>query len=367
MTLKKKVSVSLGILIICSFVVIIPTRENIPCLLFHHVAPNNRVSPAEFEQLLVSLREEGYNSLHFSELPKESSPKNLSKSIILTFDDGFLDNYINAFPLLKKYDYKATVFIIASKSLTQKLPGYLTPPQMLEMKRSGLIDIQSHSYTHSYCYISDKIIAFNSPSFYDIVYSPDEDRRLGIPIYERHSSLVSPCYRDDISVRNTLASYVAEHGGQAFFADNTHSVDVLIGLAQNCKKTGNSTARRESPAEYENRVSHELDLSRKLIEFSVQPCTVIAWPWGQYNAGLLSLAQRSGYNISVTADRGTNYYGDINPLQIKRIEADEYGIEKMFLGRLSLPNSIKIRLFIYDHYLIGHLYDTASMIVKLFK
>ena len=53
------------------------------------------------------------------------------KPVLLTFDDGYLDNYTNAFPILKKYNLRATIFIIPA--FTSVYPGYLTWEQLKEM------------------------------------------------------------------------------------------------------------------------------------------------------------------------------------------------------------------------------------------
>ena len=71
----------------------------------------------------------------------------LKSVLILTFDDCFVYFYDNAFPLLKKYNQKATIFII-----TDYINGenYLTEEQLKEIADSGLVKIESHTKTHNY-------------------------------------------------------------------------------------------------------------------------------------------------------------------------------------------------------------------------
>ena len=63
----------------------------------------------------------------------------------LTFDDGYQDFYTNAFPLLKKYKMKATLYIIINKL---DKPGYLTKAELKELAESGLVEIGSHTFNH---------------------------------------------------------------------------------------------------------------------------------------------------------------------------------------------------------------------------
>ena len=67
------------------------------------------------------------------------------KPVILTFDDGYDDNYTLLLPLLEKYQMKATIFMIGrdiggNRKLTQE--------QVLALTRSGLVSIQSHGWSH---------------------------------------------------------------------------------------------------------------------------------------------------------------------------------------------------------------------------
>ncbi len=68
------------------------------------------------------------------------------KPVLITFDDGYIDNYTNAYPILKKYGLRATIFIIPA--FTGVYPGYMTWEQLKEMEQSGTINIESHTLTH---------------------------------------------------------------------------------------------------------------------------------------------------------------------------------------------------------------------------
>lgn len=105
------------------------------------------VRPVDFEAQLKYLSDHGYNSISPEELyaglaGEGTLPEN---PVLITFDDGYRDNYTNAFPLLKKYNFKATIFVVTS--FLGKKSGYLTWEQAREMEKEG-ISIQSHTVSH---------------------------------------------------------------------------------------------------------------------------------------------------------------------------------------------------------------------------
>lgn len=128
----------------------IPAGVKIPVLMYHAVSDNCWgieslfVSPGELEKQLQYLTEEGYTPIHFEDLGKADQ---IQKPILLTFDDGYDDNYTELFPLLQKYNAKATVFMIADLIGTEH---YLTEAQLREMSESGLVSIQSHTESHEF-------------------------------------------------------------------------------------------------------------------------------------------------------------------------------------------------------------------------
>lgn len=128
----------------------IPAEVEVPTLMYHAVSdnlwgiPSLFVSPAELEKQLQYLTENGYTPIWFEDLDRADQ---FRRPILLTFDDGYADNYSELFPLLKKYNVKATIFMITG-SIGEK--NYLTEGQIKEMAASGLVSFQSHTVTHPY-------------------------------------------------------------------------------------------------------------------------------------------------------------------------------------------------------------------------
>lgn len=119
-----------------------------------------RVKPNEFEKQLIWLKNNGFISFTLNELLNlETVPK---KSVVLTFDDGYEDNYTEAFHLLKKYNFKATIYIVlnrfnenwATDKDLDKSSNELNSEKMLNdeqvriMIESGLVEIGSHTLDH---------------------------------------------------------------------------------------------------------------------------------------------------------------------------------------------------------------------------
>ena len=121
---------------------------NVPVLMYHAVSDDKWgywdlfVSPQTIEEELQYLQENGYETIWFEDL---SHIEDYEKPVILTFDDGYDDNYTELFPLLQKYNAKATIFVIPKAIGTAHK---MTAEQIYELSQSGLVSIQSHTYSH---------------------------------------------------------------------------------------------------------------------------------------------------------------------------------------------------------------------------
>ena len=127
-------------------------EEDIPItILNYHKVDNMNIAlsvlPEDFDRQMAYLKENGYNTINTDQLYDymvngAELPEN---PIMITFDDGYEDNYQNAYPILKKYGFTGTIFIITDFVSNQ--PNYLTWEQIKEMKANGM-DFQSHTASH---------------------------------------------------------------------------------------------------------------------------------------------------------------------------------------------------------------------------
>lgn len=140
-----------------------------PALLYHKISKPRRDSkvrgaftpPQRFRRQLTYLKQQGFNFYTASELIQhfQSHGEFPARAVALTFDDGWQDNYSNAFPVLQELGIKATIFIIPSCIGQMSTPattpagdrGYphLSREEILEMARAG-IEFGSHTMSHAW-------------------------------------------------------------------------------------------------------------------------------------------------------------------------------------------------------------------------
>lgn len=154
------------VLIICAVLILtfglwfgflISRHYTVPILMYHYIndeEPSRSklgVSPKSFERQMRFLKEHNYNVVTLDKITdlikykKRIPPKTLA----ITFDDGYIDNYTNAYPVLKKYNIPAAIFVVINrigKRLGQD--EYMDWWQIEELSDSGLITIGSHSISH---------------------------------------------------------------------------------------------------------------------------------------------------------------------------------------------------------------------------
>ena len=133
----------------CS-VTVTPSCNWTTVLMYHSlnaVGNKLRVPPADFDTEMKWLHDNLYKSLTMDELYGYISSKKPfpEKTVVITFDDGYVDAYDSGFPIIKKYNLHATVFMISSY-IGKKY--FLSADQIKEMSDSGYFDFEDHTVTH---------------------------------------------------------------------------------------------------------------------------------------------------------------------------------------------------------------------------
>jgi peptidoglycan/xylan/chitin deacetylase (PgdA/CDA1 family) len=136
-------------LVFC-LVVFLRLHYVVPIIMYHSISPlaksQNRlaVSVKNFERQMYFLKRARYNILPLESLADliREKGKLPPRTVIITFDDGYKDNYVYAFPILQKYKLPATIFIISNEV---NRPDRLSWEEIKEMQASGLITFGSHT------------------------------------------------------------------------------------------------------------------------------------------------------------------------------------------------------------------------------
>ena len=155
--------------LLCSGCSFIPANEQvaegkgvrIPIVMYHSILREPKkfgdyiVTPQQLESDLKYLKEKGYTTVTMAEViayVKEGAELP-EKPVVLTFDDGYYNNYVYAYPLLRKYGMKGVLSIVGDYTdkdteLQENNANYsyVTWEQVREMSESGVIEIQNHTY-----------------------------------------------------------------------------------------------------------------------------------------------------------------------------------------------------------------------------
>lgn len=155
----------------------------VPVLMYHHISPHRgdtvTVTPYVFDEQMAHLRNRGIRTLRLEELLALilGDLTVQEKAVAVTFDDGWLDNYHYAFPVLKKHNVNAAVFVVTDRveRATRMIPAdgqsrvpthkeakdflkkgedfrvSLNWAHLSDMTGSGVVDVYSHTKSHARC------------------------------------------------------------------------------------------------------------------------------------------------------------------------------------------------------------------------
>lgn len=162
-------------------------KLKIPIVMYHYVEyltdPNDTkrkslsINPYVLEAELRALVSSGYKTVFVREVPQiiSGTIPYTKKNIVLTFDDGYSDFYTTVLPLLRKYNVKATVYVINHYI---GRTGFLSQRQLEEIRDSGLVEIGAHTLDHAYLKDMDDKSAYQQMK----MSKADLEKRLGISV-----------------------------------------------------------------------------------------------------------------------------------------------------------------------------------------
>lgn len=349
-----------------------PLRRNksiVPALMFHSVGLERHAwawsyiseSIESFESKIAKLKQKGFSAVFWDELYEHMAGTIVlpADSILLTFDDGYLDNWTNIFPILKKYGMKATIFVnpdfvdpsdqlrptldnLAAENRTgEETPvvGFLNWAEMREMEKSGLIDIQSHAMTHTWYFSGPRIDDYHRPHdvtpypwlFWNVrpdrkpFYLKEDQQQFlpwGYPVLQHAKSLAVRRFFPDETAVHSITSFVSSEGGHEFFRRQDWRAVLESRVASTFGNDG-IAGFYESETERISRIRDELRRSKAIIEENLdKQVNYICWPGGANDELVHQIAREAGYKSwtlsSSSALEKRNLPG-ADPETIKRI------------------------------------------------
>ena len=138
-----------SLFLLTSITLQVSAAQRVPIFMYHASSEHNPgslselyVRPSEFEAQIRHLANNGYTFVTFDDW---FNLHNIDKPVFITFDDGYECNYTEIFPLLKKYNARITIFLVADQIGER---GRLSEAMIREMSDSGLVKFESHTLSH---------------------------------------------------------------------------------------------------------------------------------------------------------------------------------------------------------------------------
>lgn len=129
-------------------------RSRVPVIMYHDVKKKKDVSydvpPKKFRAQMESIKEAGFTPISMDQLYAhltENKPLP-PKPILLTFDDGYLGNYEEAYPILKEFNYPAVFFIVPAYVGVKTSKEHVTWDQLKKVVKDGLVTVEAHTMSH---------------------------------------------------------------------------------------------------------------------------------------------------------------------------------------------------------------------------
>jgi peptidoglycan/xylan/chitin deacetylase (PgdA/CDA1 family) len=256
-----------------------------------------------FEDHLKALARGGYKTVGLAEVKDHVAERRPlpPRTVVLTLDDGYVDNWTYVVPLLRKYGFSATVLVTpefvdprdvlrptledvwAGRAREDDLEvrGFMSWRELSASVATGTLSVQSHALTHTWYAVSPDVVDFHHPGdehywldwnafpadkpYY--LADPEKSRvAWGTPVYRHAKSLAATTvYRPDPAEAEHLVARANEAGGVRLFARPDWR-DVLRAALSGYRAQHGVRGENESDAERRARFERELGESKRVIE-----------------------------------------------------------------------------------------------------
>ncbi len=337
------------------------SARSLPVLMYHYVSPQENsiaVAPELFEEHCRALAAGGKRGVSLAEAEAFlRDGKSLSRgAVLITFDDGYLDNYLHALPSLARHGHKGVVFAVSNRLepgetprivLEDVLAGRAGAPERVDhpvgrdelgyevrrdvfcnhaevraMEASGILAVASHGRGHYGVYAGPEYTDFIRPGRQvRTFYRTEEPRLWGLPNFKVIAGLQNRAFVLSTDLLRAVGDLVpqAYADADAFFK-HPESLERLRQVVAALAAKPEGLGRMESDAERQERMRREIAGGKAELE-AVLGKTVnsLCWPWGRYAPEAHALALQAGFSVLFTTREGANLPG--RPLTVHRFKA----------------------------------------------
>jgi poly-beta-1,6-N-acetyl-D-glucosamine N-deacetylase len=325
------------IVCVCLLLLIVALQhQGVPVMLFHQVNKKSNTHPDELEQYFSYLKSNNYNTHTLAEIDAlfAAQHKIPKKSVLLTFDDGYADNYTIVFPLLKKYNLKAVFFVntlfikdtadrseisyehsdtvntnLIQKYFNQQDPRseqYITWAEMAEMEASGLVDIQCHSHRHGMVFstsVFKNVIRENDFVSAGDYFVHNGKPIVGAPLFKMRGELSNVGLKIDVQGLELFKKQFNETEAQVISKKKRKAIYTDFFTADFVGKH----IQAYSQAEFKSRVDADISTNKSLIDAHLnKDVKAFAWPYGHNTTDSVPWMQALGIQYFFTCKKGTN-------------------------------------------------------------
>lgn len=319
------------ILLFLVFIVYNKTRKNfVLCLMYHSVDSEKGkggIFVDEFEEHIKWIKDKKTFKMEELKGLDYKLPKN---SILITFDDGYKNNYTLAFPILKKYNMKATIFL--NTKFIEKDDAYLNWAEIREMYESGLVDFQLHTHSHQLTIKNIDVLGFydeeSSPYFkresYSLFFDGNYDEKRdagklnGLPVFKLRSKISIPGYKAKKDFVEKYRNIVEPQENNMSEKEKKEFLNKLF------KERKDEFFDKISEEQFKETVKFEILENKKIISEKlgkIPDC--LAYPWGHRYKGNRDDIKKLGVDVFITTRKGVNSL-KLNKDWIYRVSGDDF-------------------------------------------
>ncbi len=371
---------------------------SLPVLTHHLVSNDTRflsVTPKIFEEQCRALADNGWRGIGLEEaeaflIEGKPLPK---KSFLMTFDDGYLDNYVYAFPIMQKYGHKGVVFAVSSRissaqidceqqlaktgttlrsTMTEeqrvggsepetitvnnlvieeptgektRVPLFFNWDEARLMERSGSMAVAGHSVNHSRVYTDHHFSNFIQPGDrLDHFDNITGEACFGMPAFASEPELMARAFLPSPELIKRIVELVPQENTAArqFFACE----DSVLKLRELVEDFRGRLGHYETEKETRERMAAIMETSQTVLSRELgHDVKSFCWPWGGFSETARQEGLKAGFKVFYTTRRGTNL--PRRPLAVRRFKVKNKDDGGKWLTQRTAMYSYPIRGTIY--------------------